>query len=76
MDQDKVTNITSDLSSIANPLTALPKKGTKKLQWNCSGNQAFHHLKKIFMLAPILKHPDPYKHIFLTMTSATENTWQ
>lgn len=52
-------------SSIAAPLTALLKKGTRKLQLDISANQAFEQLKKAFTTAHILRHPDPTKPIIV-----------
>lgn len=48
-----------NFSSVANPLTSLVKKGTRRLQWSEFADQAFKQLKQRFTSAPILHHPNP-----------------
>lgn len=55
------------LSSTANSLMALLKKGPKCLQWNPKADKAFDKLKAAFTSAPILKHPDPSKPFTVEM---------
>lgn len=58
-------------SSIASPLTNLLKKGTKKLQWNPSEDQAFSQLKEAFITAHNVKHHDLSKQ-FIVEVDASE----
>ncbi len=46
-------------SMVAEPLTALVRKGTSCLPWNEEATKAFSRLKQAFTSAPILHHPDP-----------------
>lgn len=46
-------------ATIAAPLTSLLKDKPSKLRWNDEANHASANLKKSFIKAPILKHPDP-----------------
>lgn len=43
-----------NFSVIASPLTSLMEKGSKKLQWVLSAEDAFNRLKAAFISAPIL----------------------
>ncbi len=45
-------------SSVAAPLTNMTKKGTNRLHWSLTAQEAFQRLKQRFT-APILHHPDP-----------------
>ncbi|KAL0165649.1 hypothetical protein M9458_037493 [Cirrhinus mrigala] len=44
---------------VVSPLTSLLKNKPKKLTWPETAAQAFHHLKQLFIQAPILIHPNP-----------------
>ncbi|KAI2660339.1 Transposon Tf2-6 polyprotein [Labeo rohita] len=46
-------------SQVVSPLTSLLKNKPKKLTWPETAAQAFHHLKQLFIQAPILIHPNP-----------------
>ncbi|XP_060780914.1 uncharacterized protein LOC132888837 [Neoarius graeffei] len=57
-------------SLIAIPLTALLKKGPKRLQWNPMAEEAFGCLKQAFTSAPILQHLDPSKPFTLEVNAS------
>lgn len=46
-------------SLLSAPLTSLLKGGRRVLHWTSEAQQAFDHLKRMFVTAPILKHPNP-----------------
>ncbi|KAK3548500.1 hypothetical protein QTP70_013346 [Hemibagrus guttatus] len=46
-------------SSIAHPLTSLLRGKPKQLYWMDQARVAFAPLKRSFITAPILRHPDP-----------------
>lgn len=48
-----------NFSSVVSPLTSMVKKGTHRLHWSEAALQAFQDIKKRFVTAPILHHPDP-----------------
>lgn len=48
-----------NFSSVVSPLTSMVKKGTHRLHWAETALQAFQELKRRFVTAPILHHPDP-----------------
>lgn len=58
-------------SSIAHPLTSLPRGKPRHLTWNPAAEAALEQLKKAFTTAPILKHPDPSK-LFIIEVDASE----
>ncbi|XP_075449159.1 uncharacterized protein LOC142490627 [Ascaphus truei] len=47
-----------NFSTIALPITALTKKGADPTTWSSEAIEAFEFLKKAFVSAPILWHPD------------------
>ncbi|XP_075427356.1 uncharacterized protein LOC142466384 [Ascaphus truei] len=47
-----------NFSTIALPITALTKKGADLTTWSPKAIEAFEFLKKAFVTAPILRHPD------------------
>ncbi|KAK3506816.1 hypothetical protein QTP70_029068, partial [Hemibagrus guttatus] len=46
-------------SSVASPLMSLLRGRSKKLTWTDQAQAAFQQLKSCFIMAPILRHPDP-----------------
>lgn len=63
-----------NFSSIAVPLTDLTKKGLPNhVRWGDAQELAFHSLKRLCALFPILKLPDITESFFL-QTDASENS--
>ncbi|XP_063782381.1 uncharacterized protein LOC134932160, partial [Pseudophryne corroboree] len=58
-------------SSIVAPLVALTKKGADVAHWSCEAKAAFAHLKRAFVSAKVLRHPDPERP-FVVEVDASE----
>lgn len=48
-----------DFSKIAQPLTSLLRGKPRQLLWDPNAQEALNKLKRAFITAPILRHPDP-----------------
>ena len=48
-----------NFSSVVAPLTALTKGAQARIKWTAEAQMAFDTLKRHFVTAPILRHPDP-----------------
>ncbi|XP_063806789.1 uncharacterized protein LOC134990792, partial [Pseudophryne corroboree] len=58
-------------SSIVAPLVALTKKGADVAHWSCEAKAAFARLKRAFVSAKVLRHPDPERP-FVVEVDASE----
>lgn len=60
-------------NTIAVPLNALLTGAPEKLSWNRAAKEAFAHLQKTFLTAPVLKHPDPSQQFTVETTRIGQN---
>ncbi|KAK3575262.1 hypothetical protein QTP86_023383 [Hemibagrus guttatus] len=60
-------------SSVAGPLTSLLRGKPKRLTWTDQARAAFQQHKNCFIMAPILRHPDPDQPFVVELTATEVN---